>query len=88
MNPTMNMVILMGLTFAIAYFLLIRPQKKKESDRKKMIDELKKGDKVITIGGIYGTVTAVKEEQKIVVLKIADGASKVEFSKSAIQNKI
>lgn len=75
------------LMIVIFYFLLIRPNQKKEKDRKKMIDVLQKGDKVITMGGMYGVVSSIKKEENIVVLKIGDG-TKVEFAKSAIQGKI
>lgn len=47
------------LIFVIFYFLLIRPQQKKAKDHKNMIDNLKKGDKIITSGGIYGVIEAV-----------------------------
>ncbi len=74
------------LMIVIFYFLLIRPQQKKEKDRKSLINAIEKGDKVITTGGIYATVSSVKSEE-VVVLKIADG-TKVEFSRNAIQGKI
>jgi preprotein translocase subunit YajC len=75
------------LMIVIFYFLLIRPSQKKEKDRKKMIDSIQKGDKVLTVGGIYGVVASVKPDEGIVVLKISDGA-KVELAKSAIQAKV
>ncbi len=71
----------------IFYFILIRPQQKKEKERKKLLDEIQKGDKVITVGGMYGVVMSVKPEENRVVLKIGDN-TKVEFAKSAIQSKI
>ena len=49
------------LIIAIVYFLMIRPQAKKAKDQKKMIAEIKKGDKVVTIGGFHGTVIDVKD---------------------------
>ena len=66
---------------AIFYFLLIRPQNKKQKETQRMLDALKKGDKVITIGGIHGTVSSVKE--KTVIVKV-DENTKLEFNKSAI----
>ncbi|HOO71133.1 MAG TPA: preprotein translocase subunit YajC [Spirochaetota bacterium] len=75
-----------ALMIVIFYFLLIRPQQKKEKERKGMIDALKQGDKVLTAGGIYGTVDSFKD-QDIVVLKIS-GNTKVEFTKSSIQAKV
>ena len=71
----------------IFYFILIRPQQKKEKERKKLLESVQKGDKVITVGGVYGVVTGVKPEENIVVLKIADNV-KVEFAKSSIQTKL
>ena len=73
--------IMFGAIILIFYFLIIRPQKKRDKEAQAMIDALKKGDKVITIGGIHGTVVAVKE--KTVVLKVDDNA-RIEFLKTAI----
>ncbi len=69
------------LLFVVFYFFLIRPQNKKQKETQKMIDALKKGDKVITIGGIHGVVSSVKD--KTVVVKVDDNA-KIEFNKTAI----
>ncbi|MCD6471991.1 preprotein translocase subunit YajC [Candidatus Aerophobetes bacterium] len=49
------------LIFVIFYFLLILPQRKKQKEHRQMVESLKKGDKIITTGGIYGTVTNVKK---------------------------
>ncbi len=73
------------LMIVIFYFLLIRPQQKKEKQRQSMIRAIQKGDRVILAGGIYGTVTTVKED--IVVVRIATNTN-VEFAKSSIQTKI
>lgn len=72
-----------GLIILIFYFLIIRPQKRKEKQTKDMLSMLKKGDKVSTIGGIRGTVLSVREAT--VVVKV-DDATKLEFSKGAIAN--
>lgn len=71
------------LIFVIFYFLLIRPQQKKQKEHQKMLEAIEKGDRVVTSGGIYGTVVGVKDN--IVVLKIADNV-KVEFAKSAVSH--
>lgn len=76
-----SLIITVVAMIAIFYFFLIRPQKKKEAEAKNMLANLKKGDKVVTIGGVYGTVFAVKD--KTIVLKVDDNA-KIEFSKNAI----
>ncbi len=74
------------LMIVIFYFLLIRPQQKKEKDRRKMIAALQNGDRVLTTGGIYGVVSAVKEND-IIVLKVSDN-TKIEIARSAVQLKI
>jgi len=68
-------------TFGIFYFILIRPQQKKQKELQKMVEALKKGDRVMTNGGIFGTVAGVKDN--IVVLRIADEV-KIEVLKSAV----
>ncbi len=72
-----------GLIILIFYFLIIRPQKRKEKQTKDMLSMLKKGDKVSTIGGIRGTVLSVREAT--IVVKV-DDATKIEFSKGAVAN--
>jgi preprotein translocase subunit YajC len=67
--------------FVIFYFLLIRPQQKKAKEVKNMLDNIKKGDKVVTAGGMYGVVESV--EANTIVLKVAEN-TKVKFTKSAI----
>ncbi len=74
-----------GLIIAVFYFLIIRPQRKREKETKAMINAVKKGDKVVTIGGIRGTVTSVKDA--VITLKVDDN-TKIEFSKSAISSVI
>ena len=68
---------------AIFYFLIIRPQNKKQKETQKMLAALKKGDKVVTIGGIHGTIQSVKEQS--VVVKV-DENTKIEFNRSAISS--
>ncbi len=81
-----SFLILMGLTVVIFYFFLMRPQRKKEKERTDMISALKKGDRVLTVGGIYGIVDSFKDND-VVILKIG-GTTKAEFSKSAIQSRV
>lgn len=69
------------LIILIFYFFMIRPQNKKQKETQKMLDALKKGDKVVTIGGIHGVVSSVKD--KTVIVKVDDNC-KVEFTRSAI----
>ena len=68
------------LIFVIFYFFLIRPQQKKVKDHKLMVDNLKRGDKVITSGGIVGTIERIIDAEKVEVL-ISDNV-KVEIVKS------
>lgn len=70
-----------GLVILIFYFLIIRPQNKRQKETKNMLATLKKSDKIVTIGGIRGVVQAVKEQT--VVVKVDDN-TKIEFTKSAI----
>ncbi len=60
-NPLMTFMPLI-LMFVIFYFLLIRPQQKKQKEHKQMLDNLSRGDRVITAGGLYGRVTEVKDD--------------------------
>ena len=71
------------LIFVVFYFFIIRPQKKKEDVRKKMIEAVKKGDKIVTIGGLHGTVTQVDDTS---VLIQADTNTKLRIDKNAIAN--
>jgi len=67
--------------FAIFYFLLIRPQQKQKRDRATMLTALKKGDRVATSGGLYGTITGLDEHK--VTLRVADQV-RLEFDRSAV----
>ncbi|WP_020615852.1 preprotein translocase subunit YajC [Paenibacillus daejeonensis] len=69
------------LMFAVFYFLLIRPQQKKQKDRNLMLTQLKKGDKVTTIGGLHGTIQEITDD--IVVLRVND-ATKLTFNRDSI----
>jgi preprotein translocase subunit YajC len=79
-----GMLIMLVAIFAIFYFLMIRPESKRRKERQKMIDSLTRGDKVVTIGGLYGDVQDVHEDR--VVLRIAENI-KVEVAKTAISGK-
>jgi len=76
-----TMLVTFGLIIVVFYFLVIRPQNKKQKDAKKMLQSIKKGDRVVTIGGMHGFVESVKEDA--VVLKVDDNV-KLKFSKSAV----
>jgi preprotein translocase subunit YajC len=84
MSSILSPLILLAVMFLIFYFLLIRPQKKREKEHRNLLQELKKNDKVITIGGLHGVVERVKGDENEVVLKVDDN-TKMTFSLSAIQ---
>lgn len=72
--------------FAIMYFLIIRPNQKREKDRRNLLASLAKGDEVVTSGGLCGTITGLNE--KIVTLRVSsDPDTKVDFLRSAV-NKV
>lgn len=79
-NP-LTMFVPMILIFAVIYLFIIRPQKKKEDARKAMVASAKKGDRVITIGGLHGKVVQVDETS---VLLEVDGTVKLRYDKSAL----
>ena len=68
---------------AIFYFLIIRPQSKKQKETQKMLSALKKGDKIVTVGGIHGTIQTVDEHS--IILKVDDN-TKIKFSRSAVSS--
>lgn len=82
-GSTMGMWLPIIAIFAIMYFLIFRPQAKKQKQQRTMIDALKKGDKVVTTGGIFGQIVGVKEKEGTIVVKIAEN-TKVELSRSSI----
>jgi preprotein translocase subunit YajC len=73
------------LMFAIFYFLLIRPQQKRQKKVQEMHASLQKGDKIITIGGLHGTIDAIDENRVVVNV---DGAQKLTFDRQAIREVI
>jgi preprotein translocase subunit YajC len=75
------------LIFFIFYFLMIRPQAKRQKETRVMLDSLKKGDKILTMGGIFGTIVGFKENENIVILKI-DQNTKIEILRTSISKLI
>lgn len=75
------------LIIVIMYFLIIRPQVKRQREQKAMLDTLQKGDRIVTTGGIHGTVVGFKEKEGIVVLKVADNI-KIELSRGAVSRVV
>jgi len=73
MDSTLVMFVFLALLFAMFYFLIIRPQRKRQKEHQGLLDELKRGDRVITIGGIYGEVDTISEDS--IVIKVESGAT-------------
>ncbi len=73
--------VMIGLMIVIFYFFMIRPQQKKTKDQKKFVDEIKKGDLVVTIGGAHGRVAEI--EGDTLILEFERGA-RIKFSKSSV----
>ena len=75
------------LMFVVIYFLLLRPQYKKQKQHQAMIDALKKGDKVVTSGGIHGTIVGVKEQEGILVVQVAKDV-RIEVSRGSVSRLV
>ena len=83
MQPQQSFIIPLALMFIVWYFLLIKPQRKKEKEHRDMLASLKKNDQIVTIGGIHGVVVVVKD--KTVTLRIDDNTNaKIELDKSSV----
>lgn len=80
-NP-MTTIVMMVLIVVVFYFFMIRPQMKKQKETKKYIEALKVNDKILTIGGIYGTISKMNDDGTIIIA-IEDG-SKMKISKNAV----
>ena len=76
-----SMWIMLALIFVVMWFFMIRPQRKQQKELQNFRDSLKKGDKVVTIGGIYGTVSEIKDN---VVIMEVDSSVKIRVSKNAL----
>lgn len=81
-NPLLGFLPLV-LIILVMYFLMIRPQAKKQKEHRAMLEAIEKGDKILTSGGIVGTVAGVKEADNLLIVKIADNV-KIELSKASV----
>ena len=89
MNPTLSMLIQLlpfVLIFVVFYFFMIRPQKKKEKEIQQMRSNIENGDEIITVGGILGIVTSIKDD--IIVIETGSDRSKVRIAKWAVQENL
>lgn len=87
MSSALSSFALPVLMIVVFYFLLIRPQQKREKERQKQLKALEKGDKVLTRGGIFGTIVGLKPEENVAIVKIADDV-KVEVSIATLENVV
>lgn len=78
----LTQIIPLVLIIVVFYFFMIRPQVKKAKEQKKYIEALKKGDKILTIGGIYGKIVEMRDDQTV-IMEVEDG-TKMKISKNAI----
>ena len=74
----------MILIFVVFYFLLIRPQRKKDKEAKQMLESLKVGDRICTIGGIYGTIVRIKDD--VLTVEVGEQKTQLVFARWAIRN--
>jgi len=81
----MSTLIMFGLIIAIFYFMILRPQQKRQKERGSLLESLKKGDKIVTIGGMHGSVVGI--EEKTILVQVAENI-KLKFERSAIASII
>ena len=82
-----SMILMFAVVIAIFYFMIMRPQQKKQKERQKLLDSMKKGDKVVTAGGIHGTIIGI--EDKTLLVQIADNVKvKIERGSISMVNKV
>ena len=74
----------MILIFVIFYFMLIRPQRKKDKEAKQMLENLKVGDRICTIGGIYGTIVRIKDQ--VLTIEVGDAKTQMMIARWAVRN--
>jgi preprotein translocase subunit YajC len=80
-SSLISTLVMFALIIGIFYFLILRPQQKRQKERQKLLEAVKKGDKVVTAGGLHGTVAGLDE--KTVLLQVADNV-KLKYDRSAI----
>ena len=78
-----GMLIPILLIFAVLYFLILRPQRKKEKQRTEMLKQIRKGDRIVTIGGIHGEIQTIKGNN-VILLVDAEGRTTLKVSRQAV----
>lgn len=86
MGAGTQQILLWVVMFAIFYFLLIRPNQKRQKQRNAMLGALKKGDRIVTIGGLHGTIDLINDENNTIVLNA--GGQKLTFEKASVQSVV
>lgn len=84
----MGMLLMLPMIFALMYFIVIRPQRREEKKRKELMGALKRGDQVVTIGGVHGEVMAVGETTVDLRINAAGAESVVRFNKGAVASQV
>lgn len=79
-NMTMQLLFMGGI-IAVFYFFMIRPQQKKAKDQKKFVEEIKRGDYIVTIGGMHGRIAEIEDDSFIIEV---ERGGRIKFSKSAV----
>ena len=74
----------MILIFVVFYFMLIRPQRKKDKEAKQMLDNLKVGDRICTIGGIYGTIVRIKDQ--VLTIEVGEAKTQMMIARWAVRS--
>ncbi|MFC0184235.1 preprotein translocase subunit YajC [Pseudarcicella hirudinis] len=82
-NSGIMQIVLFGGIFVVFYFFMIRPQQKKQKEQQQFVDSIKTGDKIVTIGGVHGTVITVREKTVVVEIDSSKGV-RVVFEKTAV----
>ena len=80
-DSLISTLIMFALIIGIFYFMILRPQQKRQKERQKMLDSVKKGDKVVTAGGLHGTVAGL--DDKTILLQVSENV-KMKFDRSAV----
>lgn len=85
-GSVLGFIVPLGLMFLVLYFLMLRPQMKRQKEHQKMLGSLQRGDKVVTSSGIFGTITKISDDQNKITVRVAKDVE-LEFLKSSVTQK-
>jgi preprotein translocase subunit YajC len=85
-NPLIGLLPFL-LIIVVMYFLMIRPQARKQKEKQRMLQELQPGDEILTIGGIYGRIEGIREKENVLIVKITKDV-KINLARSAVAEKV